>query len=251
MWTLSYLEHAQLSLGYPERGSRAIADALALARRLNHPMSICNALHFNALSSLHRRDLAAMLKLTEESLKLAGEQGFPQYIAMATYIRGWALGQLGVVDEGIELGSRGLAMWHAIGAGVGMSGGLTWLADSQLAGGQAQAALENADEALTWVSRNTEGCWECLLRCCRGDIFRALGDPERACVEYEAALSMTRRQEAKFWELRAAIRLARLWRDQGKLRQAHDLLAPIYDWFTEGFDTLDLKEAKALLDQLA
>jgi len=160
VWTLSYLEHAQLSLGYPERGSRAIADALALARRLNHPMSICNALHFNALSSLHRRDLAAVLKLTEESLKLAGEQGFPQYIAMATYIRGWALGQLGVVDEGIELGRRGLAMWHAIGAGVGMSGGLTWLADSQLAGGQAQAALENADEALTWVSRNTEGCWE-------------------------------------------------------------------------------------------
>ena len=251
VWTLCYTEHTQLALGHLGKGSHAINEALSLARRLNHPLSLCNALHFNALSSVHRRVLASVLKFTEESLQVAGEHGFPQYLAMATFLRGWALAQLGAVDDGIELGQQGLAMWQSIGAGVGMSQVLGWLADSQLAGRQLQAALATADEALTWIDRNNEGCWECLLRCCRGDVFCALGDHERGRTEYETAVFVTRRQEAKWWELRASTRLAKLWRDQGKRSEALDLLAPVYGWFTEGFDTLDLKEAKNLLDELS
>ena len=103
---------------------------------------------------------------------------------------------------------------------------------------------------MSWVDKNGEHAHECYVHCCRGDIFRELDDPERARHAYEAGIAVARKQEAKFWELRAAMSMARLWRDQGKRDEARDLLAPVYGWFTEGFDTLDLKEAKALLDEL-
>ena len=183
-------------------------------------------------------------------MEIAGAQGFPQYLALGTNMRAWALAQLGSVSEGIAQGRDGIAAWHALGAAVGLSGLMALFAESQLAGVQTLAALQTTDEAVKWIDGNTEGCWECLLRCCRGDIFRALGDFEHAHGEYEIALAVTRRQEAKFWELRAATSLARIWRDQGKRTEARDLLAPIYGWFTEGFDTPVLQDAKALLDQL-
>jgi predicted ATPase len=124
-------------------------------------------------------------------------------------------------------------------------------AEQQLGNGQPHAALESTNEALSWIEKNGEHAHECYVRCCRGDIFRALREPERACNEYQAGIDVARRQQGKFWELRASAKLAGLWRDQGKRDEARDLLAPVYGWFTEGFDTLDLKEAKALLDELS
>jgi tetratricopeptide (TPR) repeat protein len=246
VWTLSYLEHAQLSLGYPERGSRAIADALALARRLNHPLSLCNALNFSSLSSINRRDPQFVLKFTEEILAIATEQGFPQYIALATMHRGWALAQLGAADEGIELGRQGIAVrlsayqgpWHA-------KPRANWW------GGRIRAALETTDEALTWIDKGTERAWDSSLYSCRGEIFWAMGEPDRAQEEFQFALSVARQQENRLQELRAATSLARLWRDRGKRSEARDRLAPVYNFFTEGFDTPVLRDAKALLDQLA
>jgi predicted ATPase len=247
VWTLSYLEHAQLSLGYPERGSRAIADALALARRLNHPLSLCNALSFSSLSNIHRRDPQPVLKFTEEKLAIATEQGFPQYIALATMHRGWALAQLGGADEGIELGRQGIAMWRMLGAAVALPGILALHAESQLAGGQIRAALETTDEALIWSDKNSERAYDSSLRSCRGEIFSAMGELDSAQEEFQFALSVARQQENRLQELRAATSLARLWRDRGKRSEARDRLAPVYNFFTEGFDTPVLRDAKALL----
>jgi predicted ATPase len=251
VWTLSYLEHAQLSLGYPERGSRAMADAVALARRLNHPLSLCNALIFCSLSGINRRDPAPILKFTEESLAIATEQGFPQYIALATFHRGWALAQLGAADEGIELGRQGIAIWQMIGSSLSLSGILATYAESQLLGGRVSAALKTTDEALTWAGSSIERVWDCPLHSCRGEIFRAMGEPDRAQQEFRVALSAARRQENRYQELFAATGLARLLGDQGERSQARDILAPAYGFFTEGFDTPALRDAKALLNQLA
>ena len=141
VWTLSYLEQAQHWLGYPDKGTRAIEGALALARRLHHPLSLCNALIFSGLSSVHRRDPESARRFSEEARKLATEHGFPQYIAIAAHAGGWALTQLGSAKEGIEEGQQGIATWHAIGAAVALPGILTMLAESQLAAGQVRAAL--------------------------------------------------------------------------------------------------------------
>ena len=127
---------------------------------------------------------------------------------------------------------------------------MTQVAESQLVGGHAQIALQTAEDALTWIANNTERLWESLFRCCRGKIFQALDSSERAHEEYEAALNVARQQQSTFWELYVAASLARLWRDQGERKQARDLLAPVYAWFTEGFDTPILQDAKALLDEL-
>jgi class 3 adenylate cyclase/tetratricopeptide (TPR) repeat protein len=251
VWTLSYLAQAQLFLGFVDKGLRANKEAVAVARRLNHPLSLCNALHFHALCRAVLRDPISVLRLTEEYLSIAREQGFPQYIALASQIRGWALAQIGKTEEGIELGKQGVVLWDALGARVALSAILAQFAESQLVGGHAQIALQTADEALTWIDKNTERLWESLLRCCRGKTFQALGSSERAHEEYEAALNVARQQQSIFWELYAATSLARLWRDQDKRTEARDLLAPIYGWFTEGFDTPVLQNAKELLNELA
>jgi predicted ATPase len=251
VWTLSYLHHAQLSLGFPERGLRAITDALTLARKLDHPLSLCNALNFSALSGINRRDPQRVLKFTEETLAIATEQGFPQYIALATMNRGWALAQLGATNEGIELGQQGIAMWHMLGAAVALPGILAAHAESQLLGGQIRAALETTDEGLVSIEKNSERAWTSTLYYCRGEIFTAMGDPDGAQQQFHFAISTAREQDNRFQELRAIARLARLWADRGKRSEAHDLLAPAYSFFTEGFDMPILRDAKVLLDQLA
>ena len=251
VWTLSYLGQVQLSLGYPEKAARAIGEALALGRRLNQPLSLCGALTFNAMTSIHRRDPTSANEFSEELRKLADEHGFPQYQAIAALNGGWALAQLGSVNEGVELGQRANLIWHALGANVSLPLNLTAYAESQQAAGQTRAAFESTEEALSWIDKNCEHAHECYVHCCRGDLFRELHQLEQASQEYEIGITVARNQEAKFWELRVAMSMARLWRDQGKRDEARELLAPVYGWFTEGFDTRDLKEAKALLDELA
>jgi predicted ATPase len=251
VWTLSYLEQAQLWLGYPDKGARAIREALALARRLRHPLSLCNALAFSGLSCVYRYDPQGARRFSEELHKLAIEHGFPQYLAIAAHAGGWALAQLGSVNDGVEVGKQGIATWHAIGAGVALSGIMGFLAESQLVARQARAALQTTGEALSWSGKNDEHGHDSYLHCCRGDIFLALNEPDLAIDQYQTAIGVARQQEARYWELYASIHLGRLWRDQGKRVAARDLLAQIYGWFTEGFDTPVLKEAKALLDELA
>jgi predicted ATPase len=247
---LSYLDSAQLVLGYPDRSLQAGNQAVALARRLKHPVILCSALGFGVTNMLYRRDPSAIVKLADECIALAGELGFPHWIGMATAYRGWALAQLGAAEDGINQVRQGISTWRATGADVALGCYLAALSESQLVGHHAEAALSSADEAIAWVERNGEGQWKTLAHCCRGDALLALNASDQARSEYELALSAARQQGAKWWELRAAIHLARLRQCEGKREDARKILEPIYSWFGSGFELRDLKEAKALLDEL-
>jgi predicted ATPase/class 3 adenylate cyclase len=248
--TLCYMDFVQLSLGHYDESLQAGSEAIALARRLGHPLSLCLALACRAFSTINYRDPAATLRLTEECISIAQEKGIAHWLAMAMIYRGWALAQIGSVDDGITQICQGIDAWHAMGAGVALGLFFSVLAESHIAGRQTTEAIGATDQALAWIEKNSEGRWENLVRCCRGNVFRTLHDPDRAAAEYEKALLVARQHEAKGGELRAAIHLAKLWRDQGKGAEARDLIAPIYGWFTEGVDWRDLKDAKALLDEL-
>jgi predicted ATPase len=251
VFTLGHLDLAQLTLGYPNKGAQAGSALLTLARRLNHPFSLCAALFFHTLSLLRRRDPAGVLKVADECIVVSTEQGFAHWAALGMVLKGWAMTQFGSKgDEGISLVRQGIAAWQAVGARLALSWIHVLLAESELIEGHADAALEATDKALIWMGTNDERQIEGFIRCCRGDVFRSLGNVKLAHEEYKTSIDVARQQGGKFWELRPAISLARLWRDQGKREEARELLAPVYGWFTEGFDTRDLKEAKALLEEL-
>jgi predicted ATPase len=161
---------------------------------------------------------------------------------------GWAQAQLGDPDEGASLIREALAACRADGALVSVPTFLTWLAEAQALGGAPADGLRTLDEALT--VNPDERYWRPETLRVRGEIRRQQGEEKLAEAEFGDAIALAREMSAKAWELRAATSLARLWRDQGKCDAARDMLAPIYRWFTEGLDTLDLKDAKALLDEL-
>jgi predicted ATPase len=181
---------------------------------------------------------------------LANEKGAMQWKALEMMNRGWLFALTGKASEAIEMLTAGITAW-ATGAAVWM---LLYL--PQLA--RAYAELGQFDDAWRCIGEATMAVETTRERWCEAEVYRIAGEialksPERDAAKAQAyfdrALAVARQQQAKSWELRAAMSMARLWRDQGKPRQARDLLAPVYGWFTEGFDTLDLKEAKTLLDE--
>jgi len=166
--------------------------------------------------------------------------------------RGWAWAEQGQIEEGIEQIRQGLAAYQATGAEVAVPYFLARLAEAYGKVGQVGEGLALLDEALTVVDKTGERWWEAELHRLKGELllWQAVPDEHQAEACFQQALSVARRQEAKALELRAAMSLSRLWQQQAKCKEAHDLLAPIYGWFTEGFDTADLQEAKALLKEL-
>jgi predicted ATPase len=170
--------------------------------------------------------------------------------ALGTILRGWAKVKNGDVAEGISLLRSGSAAWRATGAEVYMPHFIALLARACKIAGQIEEALVLLDDALHIVERTGERWFAAELHRHKGQLLLRRGHSEGAEELYRKVLGIAREQEAKFWELRAAVSLARLRRDQGRRAEARGLLAPVYGWFTEGFDTPDLKEAKALLDEL-
>jgi predicted ATPase len=165
----------------------------------------------------------------------------------------WALGQRGGIDEAVGQIRQVLAGIRATCKGIGMPYRLLLLAGVHLRGRQVSDGLDASTEALSCVERTGERWFEAELHRVEGELLLALPDPAEPEAEarFRQALAVAREQEAKTWELRAAMSLAQLWRDQGRRTQAHDLLAPVHGWFNEGFDTADLKDAKALLEELS
>jgi predicted ATPase len=161
------------------------------------------------------------------------------------------LSALGRVDEGLALLTEGLAAYRATGALVSVPNFLRLLADCYRRAGRPKEGLKYLDEAARQIEATEGRDTEADMHRLRGELLIAVGDPGAAEASFRQAIAIARKQNAKLWELRAATSLTRLWRDRGKRDEARDLLAPVYGWFTEGFDTLDLKEAKALLDELA
>jgi predicted ATPase len=252
MASQAYLGIVLLCLGFPDQALAQGNAAIAEARRLAHPPSLAVSLAVGTVPLSLIADDAALNERTGQLVAVATEQGFPFHRAWGTIYRGWVKVKNTDVTEGMSLQRSGSSAFRATGAELlWMPHHTALLAEACEIAGQIEGALTLLDDALQIVERTGE-CWFAAeLNRCKGQLLLRQRHPEAAEELYRKALSIAREQEAKLWELRAAASLARLRRDQGRRAEAGDLLAPIYGWFTEGFDTPDLKEAKALLDELA
>jgi len=241
------------NLGYPDQALTSALEARTLARELSHPFSEATALV--GLGAVHRqrRESKACLETAEALINLSSEQGFPYYLAWGALFRAAALAEEGDLQEGIAGMRRVIDALRARGAVLTSSWVLALLAGAYNKAGQVEEGLGVVAEALEFVTKTGERQAEAELHRVKGDLLLALTTPEQAGAEasFRDALGVARRQSAKTYELRAATSLGRLWQQQGRKQEARDLLAPVYDWFTEGFDTRDLKEAKTLLEELA
>jgi predicted ATPase len=240
-------------LGYPAQALTRLHEALALAHALSHSFSLAFARCWAALVSQLRRDVLSVHEQAEVAVVLATEQGFPLYAALGTSVRGWALAMQGQGEEGLAQLRQGVAAHRATGTATFIPYLCTLLADVYDHLGHTDDGLQVLAEAHTLMEQHDERWWEAEIHRLRGVLLlRQLGtsQAEEAETWLQRALDVSRRQEAKSLELRAAMSLARLWQQQGRYAEARDLLAPIYGWFTEGFDTADLQEAKELLEEL-
>jgi predicted ATPase len=265
-------------LGYPDQALRRSEEALTLAQGLAHLFSRALTMIMGADVHRLRREWPLAQERAEAALTLSTEQGFALWVARGTMLRGWALAAQGQGEAGIVHMHRGLAAYQATGAKRGQPAFLALLAEAYGNVGRIEAGLLVLAEALAIV-RTTGECWgEAELYRLKGELLllqaTGRGGPDKAPIDpsrvaeaevgatgrlplraeaeacFRQALTIARHQQAKSWELRAAMSLARLWQQQGKRTAAHDLLAPVYGWFTEGFDTADLQEARALLEAL-
>ena len=238
--------------GYPEQALERIRTALALAHQCQHPFCLAFALIWAAALSQCRREFQAVSMQAEASMTLAQQQEFPLLMAMGTVFQGWVLAEQGREDEGIEQIRRGIAAFRATGAELLRPHFLGLLAEVYGRSARTDKGLEALDEALALVDRTGERLHESEFYRLKGHLLlaRSMDHHPEAEAALHRALTLARRQQAKSLELRAAVHLSRLWQQQGQHDQAQRLLGEVYGWFTEGFDTADLKEAKALLDEL-
>lgn len=227
--------------------------ALTLAQELAHPFSLTFALYEVALLHQFRRERPLTLELAERAMKVSTEQGFASWLALGSILRGWALAQQGQGEREIAPMRQGLAAYLATGAELGRPRQLAMVAEAYGRVGQTAEGLAVRAEALMAVHKSGEHSYEAELYRLKGELLLAHSAANQAEADacFCQALAVGRRQQAKSWELRAAMSLARLWQQQGKRHDARELLAPIYGWFTEGFETADLQEAHALLEELS
>jgi predicted ATPase len=240
------------SLGYPEAAFRDADDALKKAREIGHAAALMHTLGVRPAIFTLCGNYAAAVADTEELLVLAEEMSSTFWKASGTTTHGCALALTGRASDATEMLISGISAWRTTGALVFLPMYLTHLALAHAELGQFEEAWRCIGEAVALVETTKQTLWEAEIHRMAGEIALSSPEPDAAKAEacFERALTVARAQQAKSWELRAATSLARLWRDQGKRLQARNLLAPIYGWFTEGFDTLHLKEAKALLEEL-
>jgi predicted ATPase len=264
-----FASHVLWYLGYPDRALATMREALSLAREVAHPFSLAFALDHAAWLHQYRREAAEAGEVAEEDARFSGEQGFPFFLAQGTILRGWALAEQGQDAEGVAEMGQGLAAHEATGALLIRPYWLALLARAHGRSGRAEDGLRMLEEASALT--HDQHVWEAELHRLRGELLlvRPGGGDDAGAVPADAlrawqageavtqaeicfrhALEVARGQQARSLELRAATSLARLWASRGKHAEARELLAPIYGWFTEGFDTADLREAKALLDAL-
>ena len=239
-------------LGYPAQASQRSQDALALAHTLSHPFSLAEALGYTTWLAEFRREESAVRAQAEALMALSQAHGFSYWLAQGQILWGWVLVMQGQGEEGITQIRQGLAAYRAT-AEVGQPYYLALLAEAYGKVGQSAVGLGVLDEALAAVHKTGARVWEAELYRLKGELLLARCAEQHTEAEtcFRQALDVARRQEAKSLELRAGMSLARLWQRQGKRAAARELLAPVYGWFTEGFDTADLQEAKTLLEELS
>ena len=242
--------HILWLLGYPDQALQQSQEALALAQELEHPWSLAFACLHAARLHQFRREVHGVYKHAEAVIALATAHGFPHYVALGTILRGWALTAQAQEAAGMTQIWQGFASYRATGAHVYQPYVLALLAEAFGRRGRVDEGLSYLTEALTLVDTTAEGWWTAELYRLQGEarLQQALSAAAQAEACFHQALALARRQQAKSLELRAAMSLSRLWQQQGKRDAARAILAPIYGWFTEGFDTADLQEAQALLE---
>jgi predicted ATPase len=238
-------------LGYPDQALARSSAAIAEARRLAHPPSLAQSLAIGARLLLLVGDNAVLDERVDQLVAVATEQGFAHWRAQGTIDRGWVKVMNSDVAEGTSLLRGGSAAYRATGAQLWIPHSTALLARACEIAGRVEEGLTLLDEASQIVERTGERWFSAELNRHKGQLLLRQGNAEAAEDLYCKALGIAVEQGAKLWELRAAASLARLRRDQGRRPEASSLLAPVYGWFTEGFETADLKKAKALLDELA
>jgi class 3 adenylate cyclase/predicted ATPase len=241
------------SMGYPDQARTRELEAMELADKLEHPSSQALARIFSSYVFLLRGEFDMARDCLDAASARSTEQGFAHYLLTAKILRGWLLARGGGATEGLELIREGVESGRARGTGVTDAYFLMLLAEAYGRVGKPAMGLEVLGQALADIEETGARMFESEMLRMRGEfLLRGNGEESlEAEVCFTNALDISRRQQARSLELRAASSLARLWRGYGRTREARDLLAPIYGWFTEGFDTADLQEAKALLDELA
>jgi predicted ATPase len=255
-------------LGAPAQALAQMHEVRTLAQDLADPFSLAYVLLHVTRLYQWRRDVSATLTWGEAAMALCAEHGFRQYVSIGRLLHGWALAAQGQADAGLAQMRQGLTAYEATGAAMWRPYFLAMLAEGYGQMGAANEGLQGLAEALTAVQHTGERVWEAELHRLQGELvlqsrhkplvpegsmsYATGHTPQPAAAEacFHQALAVARHQQAKSLELRAATSLARLWQQQGKRDEAHKLLAPVYGWFTEGFETVDLHEAKALLENL-
>jgi class 3 adenylate cyclase/predicted ATPase len=240
-------------LGYPEVALADADHAVSNAREIGQAATLMYALCTSGLAHIFLGDYLTAKAQSDEVVLLAGEKGTTVWKGWGMINKGCALALTAKASEAVDVLTSGIAAWRSTGATLYMPWFLSHLARARADLKQFDNAWRCIGEAMMTIETAKERLWEAEVHRVAGKIALMSPEPDRAKAEayFERALAVARAQQAKSWELRAAMSLARLWRDQGRVQQARELLAPVYGWFTEGFDTRDLKEAKALLDELA
>jgi class 3 adenylate cyclase/predicted ATPase len=249
---LAARSHTLWHLGYPEAALADTEQALRHARKIGHAATLMYALQFTSLPHIWCGNCATANAQSDECVALADEKGALLWKVLGMLVRGWLFAQLGKASDAVQIITAGLSASRSTGSTVFMPLWLSSLTRAYAELGQFDDARRCIGEALRAIETTKEKWCEAEIYRIAGEIALLSPEPDaaKAGAYFERALAVARAQQAKSWELRAATSMARLWRDQGKREEAHDLLAPVYGWFTEGFDTLDLKEARALLGEL-
>jgi predicted ATPase len=252
-FALIWLGLGYLYAGSLTRASETVSAAVQDARSRSHPFTLVSALLALARFRLHTRDVKGAIDATEEGLAIATEQRSPYHVSRANVLRAVNIVASGRTEEGITLMEHALAAHRSTGANFQSSFNLSRLADAHAQAGRFTRAVELADQAVAEVARTGERWWEAEAQRSRGEILlRASPSRHREAERcFIKALACARRQSAKLWELHAAQSLAGLWLAQGRNEDARELLAQVYATFSDGFETANLKLAKATLDQLA
>jgi tetratricopeptide (TPR) repeat protein len=250
-WSRYFRALVLWQLGYPDQALTNIHDALLLAQELSHPFHMAGSLLFTTYVHLFRGEASAAQERAEELIALAREQNFGQRLALGICVRACALVEQGWIDDGIVELRQSLNALGDLGVKTHRAYMLTYLVKAYWQARQVKEGLIVLTEALAVVEKTGEHWWESELYRLKGELL-LLQDVDDNGVEQQfvKAIDIARRQEAKSLELRATVSLCRLWQAQGRKEEARQMLSDIYGWFSEGFDTVDLKEAKALLDEL-
>jgi class 3 adenylate cyclase/predicted ATPase len=248
---LCYRSWALWVLGYPDAALADTRQALKHAREIGHAATLMQALQFTPFVNMCCGNVAAASALADELVAVADEKGAPLWKALGMMNQGCLLTLAGGASDAVQKMTAAIAAHRATGANVWLPSNLAFLARAHADAGQRDDAWRCISEAMKAAETTGEKWFEAELHRMAGEIALSGGpDPSKAERYFERALAIARAQQAKSWELRAAMSLARLWCDQGKRDEARDLLAPVYGWYTQGFDTRDLKEAKTVLDEL-